>query len=126
MNKQWHSDLRAQCAMTDILTRHDLETTRLPGATDGEEQLPLEGRLQHPTELGAFTTAGQVFRHYCACVRLTRLRVVRLKHWKYIMRVMYQGLKKFCVSGKPTLPIGTGRPYTFLRKYRSFRWGLYN
>ena len=87
--------------MTDFVTRHDLVPARPHRATDGEEQLPLEGHLQHPADLlpinitiPTATTvtiipAWQVCCYCCTFVRLAGLCVVLLKQWQDMLRFNY-------------------------------------
>ena len=92
--------------MTDILTRHDLVLARPQRATDGEEQLPLEGHLQHHADLVPFNSTGQGCCHCCTCVRLAGLWVVLLQQWQDILihcicsfKIMFQSttlLIRFC------------------------------
>jgi len=48
---------------------------------------------------------------------------IRLRDWSEGTTIRPK--KKSCVTGNPTKPMGTGGPYTFLRKYRFFVIGVF-
>ena len=81
--------------MTDIVTRHDLVSARPPRVTNGEEQLSLEGHLQHPADLLPINNTTtiipvvQVCYHCCTCVPLAGLWVILLQQWQDMLGFNY-------------------------------------
>ena len=78
--------------MTDTLIRHDLVTVRTPRVTDGEEQLPLEGHLQHPAHMIPINTTiipvEQACFHCCTCVPVAGPWVVLLQQWQDMLTLI--------------------------------------